>query len=306
MLIRIGTRKSKLALIQTQIVINQIKLHYGNDIEIEVVPIITSGDLICDRPLYEIGGKALFLKEIEIELLANNIDMAVHALKDIPGTLPDGLMISAILKREDVNDTLVSKKFNSIMALPQGSHIGTCSVRRKILLQRNRPDLNIILLRGNVDSRMNKLMSGEIENIILAKAGLKRLGQFNEYCHDISVEELLPAAGQGVIAIETRIDNSPLQRICAIINDTDSWPLAQAERGFVEYLNASCKTPLAAYATYHNSHEIKLSLMMANEEMDNILFRNEIGLISDSAEIGIRAAKYMTNQMKNHSHNQYL
>ncbi len=302
MIIRVGTRKGKLALIQTQLVINKIK-HIYPEISCEIVPIMTTGDLIKDRDLSEIGGKALFLKEIEMALLDNKIDIAVHSLKDVPGRVIKGLIISSVLEREDERDVLISEKFKTIQELPQAAVVGTSSPRRKILLKRARPDLRIVTFRGNVDSRINKFMhqsNNSIEAIILAAAGLKRLGIFNsQYCHLLNTNEMLPAVGQGVIAIETREDDERMREIACSINHQPTWQLIQAERAFIEYLDASCQTPIAAHATYQGNN-IKGEFMLSDPEGQYVFFHTEIGAINDHKNIGIKAAKAILRMIPSH------
>lgn len=293
MRIRIGTRKSKLALIQATLVINEILRHYP-DSHCEIVPIITSGDLITDRNLYEIGGKALFLKELEQALQENKIDIAVHSLKDVPGRISNEFIIGGVLAREDVRDVLVSPYFSSVSQLPLNAKVGSSSPRRKVLLKKQRSDLDVIPFRGNIDSRLKKLMQSEVAAIILAAAGLKRLGLFDEaYCHIISPEEMLPAAGQGIIALETKANNLKMLEICSKINHQLTWQLIQAERAFLEYLDADCKTPLAAYATMSSSSLIKVDFMLSDFEGSKILFHTESGLLQQAGELGIKAAMQM-------------
>jgi len=294
--LKIGTRKSALALRQTQIVIDQFKLYYPN-INYQIIPIITTGDLIKDRNLYDIGGKALFLKEIERALLEKQIDIAVHSLKDVPGKMTIGLKIAALLEREDVRDVLICQKYKSIAELPYSSVVGTSSVRRKVLLQQQRPDLNIVTFRGNIDSRIAKLLKGEVEATILAICGLKRLGLFNaQYCHIIEILEMLPAIGQGVIAVEIREDDRILEEICSTINHQLTWNLIQGERAFLEYLDASCRTPIGAYSQYigENYENIQTDFMLSDFEGNIITTHREIGKTEKGREIGIKAAKRMT------------
>lgn len=294
--LRIGTRQSALALRQTQIVIDQFKLYYPN-INYQIIPIITTGDLIKDRNLYDIGGKALFLKEIERALLEKQIDIAVHSLKDVPGRMTIGLKIAALLEREDVRDVLICQKYKSIAELPYSSVVGTSSVRRKVLLQQQRPDLNIVTFRGNIDSRIAKLLQGEVEATILAICGLKRLDLFNtQYCHIIKILEMLPAIGQGVIAVEIREDDKILEEICSTINHQLTWNLVQGERAFLEYLDASCRTPIGAYSQYigENHENIQTDFMLADFEGNIIATHREIGKTEEGREIGIKAAKRMT------------
>lgn len=289
-IIKIGTRRSSLALIQTNLVVDQIKIHYPNIIY-EIVPIITSGDLIKDKNLYDIGGKALFLKEIENALINGEIDLAVHSLKDIPCKLPSELMICAVLEREDARDVFVCLDYKSIEELPFATKVGTSSVRRKILIQRKRPDLKIVTFRGNVDSRIKKLMQGDVDATILAYSGLKRLGLFNtQYCHLIETKEMLPSVGQGVIAVEIRKNDNKMQEICNKINHLETWELMQAGRAFLEYLDANCKTPIAAYSTYIGN-DIHTEFMLSDFDGSKIVFHSDISKPKDCKNSGIQAAK---------------
>lgn len=288
--IKIGTRRSPLALIQTNLVVDQIKIHYPN-INCEIVPIITSGDLIKDKNLYDIGGKALFLKEIENALINGEIDLAVHSLKDVPCKLPLELMICAVLESEDARDVFVCLDYKSIEELPFASKVGTSSVRRKVLIQRKRPDLKIVTFRGNVDSRIKKLMQGDVDATILAYSSLKRLGLFDtQYCHLIETKEMLPSVGQGVIAIEIRKNDNKMQEICNKINHCETWELMQAGRAFLEYLDANCKTPVAAYSTYIGN-DIHTEFMLSDFDGSKIVFHSDISKPKDCKNSGIQAAK---------------
>lgn len=296
-LIRIGTRKSPLALIQTNLVIDKIKNYYP-EIDCQIVPIITSGDLIKDRNLYDIGGKALFLKEIENALIKNEIDLAVHSLKDIPCKIPKELTISAVLEKEDARDVLICKNYKSIEDLPRGSKVGTSSMRRKILIQQKRSDLEIIIFRGNVDTRISKLLQGEVDATILAYSGLKRLGLFNdEYCHLINIDQMLPCVGQGVIAIEIRKDDKNIQEICNKINHFETWRLMQTGRAFLEYLDADCRTPLAAYSEYSGG-QIHTRFMLSDLSGENIIFHSETCSFENCKDAGVRAARIMTKHLE--------
>jgi hydroxymethylbilane synthase len=294
MQIRIGTRKSKLALIQANIVIDLISAKFS-DIECVLVPIITTGDKITDKNLYDIGGKALFLKELEEELLDNKIDIAVHSLKDVPGLLPKDLSIAATLEREDPRDCFVSFQYKSIEDLPIGAVVGSSSVRRKVILQNMRPDLQIVQFRGNINTRLQKLKNKEVDATILACAGLIRGGLFNlEYCYPLEVNQMLPAAGQGVIAIEICTKNKEMQDICNQINHPETWALAAAERGLLSYMDASCRTPLSAYAIFEGNI-IKAHYMMSDIAGKNIQYHHEVGNIETASEMGIKAAIVLSN-----------
>jgi len=290
MQIRIGTRSSKLALIQTSMIIGEITKYFPQA-ECVVVPIITTGDKITDRNLYDIGGKALFLKEIEEHLSSKEIDIGVHSLKDVPGVLPEGLEIVAVLKREDPRDCFVSFHYKSIEELPIGAKVGSSSVRRKILINSIRPDLEVVQFRGNMNTRLDKLKAGQVDAAILACAGLRRGGWFNSFfCFPIETEEMLPAACQGIIGIEIRSDNEAMRTLCAQINHEPTWHLAKAERAFLSYLDASCRTPMSAYAIYQQG-QILANYMLANFEGSKIEYCRKISAISNAEEAGVEAAK---------------
>jgi hydroxymethylbilane synthase len=288
MQIRIGSRESKLALIQTDMVIKLIAQHFPGA-ECVVVPIKTTGDKITDKNLYDIGGKALFLKELEEQLLAKKIDIAVHSLKDVPGVLPEGLVIAAVTEREDSRDCFVSLKYKSIEDLPIGAVVGSSSVRRKVIIQQKRPDLKIVQFRGNVQTRLAKLKNGEVDATIFACAGLIRASEFTpEYCYPLEHHEMLPAAGQGIIAVEARADDKKMLDLCAKINHTATWHLAEAERGLLSYLDASCRTPLAAHAVY-KENRIEANYMLADIDGKNIRYHTEHGDVDDAPSMGVRA-----------------
>lgn len=271
-------------------VIEAIK-HSFPEAECVIVPIITTGDKITDKNLYDIGGKALFLKELEDQLLDNQIDLAVHSLKDVPGILPEGLAIAAVLERLDPRDCFVSMQYKSIDELPIGSVIGSSSVRRKVILQQQRPDLKIVQFRGNVDTRITKLQNQEVDATILAIAGLKRAGLFdNSYCHPIEPEKMLPAAGQGIIGIEIRSNDQNMRDICNTINHQDTWHLALAERSFLTYLDASCRTPLAAYAVL-DGKKIIARYMLSDIEGRSIRYTELVDSKENASTMGETAAK---------------
>lgn len=292
MKIRIGTRKSKLALIQTDIVVSELR-RFDPDIEIDIVPIATTGDKILDKNLYDIGGKALFLKEIEQHLIDGKIDIAVHSLKDVPGILPEGLEIAAVLERDDPRDVFISTKCQSIDQLSEGAIIGSSSVRRKVFINKIRPDLKVVQHRGTVPTRLDKVMRGDVDAAILAAAGLKRLGLLDSvFCYPITAESMLPAAGQGTIAIEIREDNDLMRKLLANINHSETWLLSQAERGFLAKLDASCRTPISAYAIMEYGR-IKARYMHSSEDGKEIKFHTELGSPEEAPNLGIYAAQKM-------------
>ncbi len=248
--IRIGTRGSPLALVQARAVAARLAGVLGcaaEDIELKVIR--TSGDAIQDRPLSEAGGKGLFTKEIEEALLQGAIDIAVHSAKDMPTVLPAGLMLAACLEREDPRDVFISRKAGSLDDLPRAASLGTASLRRQAIAKRARPDLRVVPLRGNVETRLRKLDNGDVDATILALAGLKRLGLVQHVTRIMSAEEFLPAVGQGAIGIEAREDDARTRDILTRIDHADTSVAIACERGFLAVLDGSCKTPIGGHAT---------------------------------------------------------
>ena len=297
--IRIGTRMSQLALAQTQMFIDVLsaKMEFTYDI----VKINTTGDKIQDKKLYDIGGKALFLKELEEALLANHIDCAVHSMKDVPGHLQEKLMIGGVLARGNPYDTLISDTCATISDLPQNAVIGTSSARRMAQILRKRSDIQIVDLRGNVGTRIDKWRNNDkMDGIILAAAGLERLNMLNQdFCHVLSSDEMLPAVGQGVIAIEIAKDNTEMHEMCSIVNHQTSFEVLRAERGFLEYLNADCSTPLAAFAERLDNGQIKLRCALGDYDL-NYYFTTErlINNVKEAYDIGVDAAKELQSMCK--------
>jgi hydroxymethylbilane synthase len=247
--LRIGTRGSRLALWQAGEVRTRLAAAHG--IEPEAVPITvirTSGDLIQDRPLAEVGGKGLFTKEIEQALHDGAIDLAVHSAKDMPTVLPAGLMLAACLPREDVRDAFISLKSPALASLPPGAVVGTASLRRQAMIKRLRPDLAVVSFRGNVDTRLNKLGDGAVDATLLALAGLKRLGRADAATAVLEIADFLPAVGQGAIGIEARTGDERTRRLVAAINDQDTLTAIEVERAFLGVLDGSCRTPIAGHA----------------------------------------------------------
>jgi hydroxymethylbilane synthase len=247
--IRIGTRGSPLALVQAEEVRRRLASAHAIDpgaIALQVIR--TTGDRIQDRPLTEAGGKGLFTKEIEDALLAGTIDVAVHSAKDLPTWLPEGLGLVACLPREDVRDVFISPRAASIAALPRGAVVGTASLRRQALVLRQRPDLKVVSFRGNVDTRLRKLAGGIVDATLLALAGLKRLDRSEAATAMLSVEQFPPAVGQGVIALEARLDDTRTRDLLTAIDHADTTTALTAERAFLAALDGSCRTPIAGYA----------------------------------------------------------
>ena len=248
-IVRIGSRGSPLALAQAREVQNRLALAAGLDpVRIEIKVIRTTGDTIQDRPLADVGGKGLFTKEIEEALVSGAIDLAVHSSKDMPTVLPEGLVLSAFLPREDVRDALIGGNAKTLQALPRGAVVGTASLRRQALIKRLRPDLAVVSLRGNVETRLRKVRDGEVAATILAVAGLKRLGLFAAASAVLEIDEFPPAVGQGAIGLETRADDSRTRALVATINHPDTATALAVERAFLAVLDGSCRTPIAGHA----------------------------------------------------------
>ncbi len=249
--IRLGTRGSPLALIQTEMVKATLMAAF-EDLQapgaIDVVVISTTGDQVADRPLADIGGKGLFCKEIEMALFDGRIDCGVHSMKDMPTWLPEGLTIAAMLPRADPRDMLISRKADSIQALPEGAVVGTASLRRQAQILAKRPDLKVVNFRGSVGTRLKKLDAGEVDATLLAKAGLDRLALADVPKAVLSPEEMLPAVGQGVVGLECRADDNDLLTLFAQIDHAESSQCVHAERAMLDVLDGSCHTPIGAYA----------------------------------------------------------
>jgi len=244
----IATRESRLALWQAEHVRALLRTHCGLDARL--LGMTTRGDQILDRALSKVGGKGLFVKELEAALEERRADLAVHSLKDVPMDLPAGFALAAVLEREDPRDAFVSPRFDSLAALPPGARVGTSSLRRVVQLLALRPDLRIEPLRGNLDTRLRKLDEGQYDAIVLAAAGLLRLGLGARIVRRFEVVQMLPAAGQGALAVEVRADDGPLRRRLAALNHAPTWLAAHAERAVSRALGGSCSMPLAAYASW--------------------------------------------------------
>lgn len=243
--IRIGTRGSRLALWQANFVADELKKKFPA-LEVEIIKIQTKGDKILDAPLAKIGGKGLFTKEIEVQMAEKKIDLAVHSLKDLPSELPEGFKIATITKRENPFDAFASEKFSTLIELPQNSVVGTSSLRRAAQILKIRPDLQIKNLRGNVETRLKKLDAGEFDAIILATAGLVRLG-YSARIKEI-LPEIIPAAGQGALAIEIRDDDLKTAELIKFLNDEETFSAVKVERDFLKKIGGSCQIPAGIFA----------------------------------------------------------
>lgn len=285
----IASRDSKLALWQTNFVKSRIESEL--DIPCDVVTMKTQGDIILDKPLNKIGGKALFMKELEVAMKDGKANIAVHSLKDIPYELPQGFVIASFMPREDPRDAFVSNKFASIDDLPNGAVVGTSSLRRKAQLLNYRKDLTIKDLRGNVQTRLAKLDRGDYDAIILAGAGLIRLGLQDRVAQFIPVEISLPAVGQGVVAIEVLEKDAKVLENLKKLNCQQSYQTSLAERAFNQELKGGCHVAIAAYATIDGSGEVTLKARVASSDGKTIIERENQGC--NPIEIGIKLAQEM-------------
>jgi hydroxymethylbilane synthase len=245
--LRIATRRSRLALWQAEHVAARLRAAHP-DLAVELVPMVTEGDRILDRALAEVGGKGLFIKELEVAMFEGRADLAVHSMKDVPADLPEGMTLAAVLERADPHDAFVSNRHAAIAELPEGARVGTSSLRRQSQLRHLRPDLAILQLRGNVETRLRKLDEGGYDAIILAAAGLKRLGLEARIASLVPTEASLPAVGQGIIGIECRAGDAPTLSRLAALEHRGSRLCLDAERAFAARLQGSCTSPVAGFA----------------------------------------------------------
>lgn len=294
MKIRIGTRSSQLALAQTNKVAELLSSKYQG-LECEIVKIQTSGDKFLDQNLAAIGGKGLFLKEIENEMIAGNVDIAVHSLKDVPAILPEGLEISCFLARDDARDAFISKDRYNFKTLPQGATVGTSSPRRVLQLQMLRPDLNIVNLRGNINSRLAKVEAGEMDACVLAYAGLFRLNMHSRIDEVMTVDDMIPAIGQGIVCVEHRSGDDKIKDMLKAISSYDSERAAQIERDFMIALNGSCNAPIAAYS-YIDANS--MNLLAIYSENGKTLKKSYKASISDCMHLGREAANDMLANLR--------
>jgi hydroxymethylbilane synthase len=295
-LLRIGSRGSPLALVQAREVQSRLAKACSLAIErIEINVIRTSGDTIQDRPLADAGGKGLFTKEIEEALSAGAIDLAVHSSKDMPTLLPAGLVLAAFLPREDARDAFIGRAAKSLTELPHGAAVGTSSPRRQALLKHLRPDLAIVPMRGNVDTRLRKLAAGEADATLLAVAGLKRLGLMAAATRVLDIDEFLPAVGQGAIGLEAREDDARTRALIAAINDADTEIALAAERAFLAVLDGSCRTPIAGHARI-DGDAIYFRGMIAKLDGSAALEVTRKGRRSDAAALGTDAGRELKDR----------
>jgi hydroxymethylbilane synthase len=286
----IATRGSMLALWQAEW-IKSLLNEINPVLEITLNKIKTTGDKILDVPLAQVGGKGLFVKEIEEAMLRNEADLAVHSMKDVPTELPDGLHLSTITKREDPRDAFIAREgVKSFNDLPQGAHIGTSSLRRICQLLNKRPDLKISQLRGNVDTRLRKLAEGEYDAIILATAGVKRLGYANKITETLPPELSLPAIGQGAVGIECRVDDEFINDLLSKLNHNETSVCVTAERAFLKKLEGGCQVPIAAYAQLQNGN-IVINGLVGSLDGKTLIKETIEGRPEDAVSLGTALAE---------------
>ena len=288
-MLKIATRKSPLALWQAEFVKSKLETIYP-DLKVELVKMTTQGDQILNSPLSKIGGKSLFIKELEIGIMEGRADIAVHSMKDVPYELPQGFEIGAILERENPFDAFVSNDFNSIQDLPIGAKLGSCSLRRIVQVKAMRPDLEILDLRGNVNTRLKKLDDGEYDAIILACSGLTRLGFDNRIKQDLSPDDSLPAVGQGALGIEIKANDHEISSLIKPLIHQKTQIEVSAERALNATLQGGCSVAIGAFATSEDS-KLTLSGMVGNVDSGEIIRVQETGETSKPIDLGIRAAK---------------
>jgi len=292
--LRIATRKSPLALWQSEFVAMQLRAAHPG-LTVELVPMTTRGDEVLDRSLAAIGGKGLFLKELELAMQRGEADCAVHSLKDVPMELEPGFALPAILARADYADAFVSNDSDDIAALPRGARVGTSSLRRQAQLRARRPDLQLIDLRGNVNTRLAKLDAGDYDAIVLACAGLQRLGFAARIRARLDAPDWLPAPAQGAIAIECRADDTSMQALCAALDDAPTRICVEAERAMNRALHGSCHVPVAAYAHLVDG-QLFLSGLVGSAQDGQLIRANDVGTCDAPAKLGWAVADRLLAQ----------
>lgn len=292
--LRIATRKSALAMWQAEYVRDALQAHYP-ELQIELVPMSTQGDKILDTPLAKIGGKGLFIKELEVAMLEGRADIAVHSMKDVPVEFPEGFGLHVICERENPFDAFVSNQYASIDDLPEGAVVGTSSLRRQCQLRKRRPDLEIKDLRGNVNTRLAKLDAGEYDAIILASAGLIRLGMEARIAQPISADVSLPAVGQGAVGIECRNDDSDLIELISVLNHQDTATRVAAERALNARLQGGCQVPIGSFAELENG-QLTLRGMVGATDGSKLIFAQSSQPADQAHSLGVAVAESLLAQ----------
>lgn len=289
--LRIATRQSRLAMWQAEHVASLLRAAHPA-LKVELVPMTTQGDRILDRPLANIGGKGLFIKELELAMSEQRADIAVHSMKDVPSELPEGMILAAMLPRADPRDAFVSLRHKNFASLPQGARVGTSSLRRQCQLKHARPDLQLVTLRGNVDTRLRKLEDEHFDAIILAAAGLTRLGLEHRITQYFDAHESVPAVGQGIIGIECRADDATNIEFVRALNDAQAWQSCAAERAFAHRLEGSCQSPIAGFATLQGE-QMQLHGVIGSPDGSEIYRGSTRGAVADAERIGISLAEQL-------------
>jgi len=292
--LKIATRQSPLALWQANYVKDSLQQLYP-DLTVELVPMVTKGDVILDSPLAKIGGKGLFVKELENALLNKEADIAVHSMKDVPMQFPEGLGLAVICKREDPRDAFVSNSSRTFAELPQGAVVGTSSLRRQCQLKALRPDLDIRSLRGNVGTRLSKLDNGDYDAIILASAGLIRLGLADRIASFIEVEQSLPAAGQGAVGIECRTDDVQVKQLLAPLADAETTCCVLAERAMNNHLQGGCQVPIGGYAVLQQG-QLYLRALVGDVDGSQIIRAEGKSAVENADVLGVQIAEQLLAQ----------
>lgn len=291
--LRIGTRKSELALWQANWISDALRKRWGDSLKIEIVKMTTEGDEILDRPLYQVGGKGLFVNGIEEKLLAGEIDLAVHSMKDLPSELPDGLIIACTPEREDARDVMVGAEGQGelrISKLPAGTRIGTSSLRRSALLRRLNSGLEIVSIRGNVPTRIAKIERGEVDYVVLALAGLKRLQLESRAVETFELERFCPAPCQGILAVECRDDAKDIRELLTPLNDVAASIASQAERAFLRRLDGGCQIPLASYAELRAEDILTVNGLVIDPSGRPCFMATKVGHPKDADQLGSELA----------------
>ncbi|MBU2924970.1 hydroxymethylbilane synthase [Colwellia sp. 1_MG-2023] len=294
--VRIATRNSALALWQAEYVKAQLE-HFHQDINVELVPMTTKGDILLDTPLAKVGGKGLFVKELEVAILENRADIAVHSMKDVPVDFPEGLGLEVICPREDPRDAFVSNTFSTLSELPQGAVVGTSSLRRQCQLKAKRPDLEIHDLRGNVNTRLKKLDEGQYDAIILAAAGLIRLKMSDRIAQYIEPEEMLPANGQGAVGIECRINDDTIKTLLAPLECSTTRTRVLTERAMNKALEGGCQVPIASYSVIsEDGKEVYLRGLVGAIDGSEIIESEITGPVAQGETLGNTLAQELLSR----------
>lgn len=296
--IKIGTRKSALALWQAEFIKSELQ-RLNPSIMVELVHFNTKGDRILEKPLAEVGGKGLFTAELEAAMHAGDIDIAVHSLKDMPTELPQGLTLGAISKREVPYDALISPQYKTLDKLPKGARIGTSSLRRQAQLLHRRPDLKIEVIRGNVQTRLNKIETEGLDGVILAQAGLKRLGLDHQITQVFTADEMIPAVGQGALAIECRADDVEMLDMLSLIDDEPTRLAVEGERSFLNQLNGNCQVPMGVHGTIEKG-QLTLKALIASTDGKTVYEGELSGPATKSVMLGKNLAKALYEEGGKH------